>query len=182
VSRRVRRVRSAIAKQKIKKGKVPGLLKLGANPMDEAHVALVKEHGIASPLLYRVLLHLLREALEASIAKGDPLPADSRMYSVGGAAEDPSWRYAAFQHAQDMLTAKGLARQHGALGFIIGRPFVAPGEIDGYALILEHQAFVGILEMHHWAKGLGWRIYDGQVFKSETGPAIDWSQRAAEAP
>jgi hypothetical protein len=183
VSRKLRRAKATRAKQRAKKGAVAGVETMGVNPMTEAQQQIANEHGRTSPLLYRALLWTLRGAWEEAVAAG--MSADKqkvRLYSVGGPDAELSWRYAEFNHAQDMLTAKSLARKAGAVGFVWGRYTAAPDEVWGYGLTLEHEAFRGILEMHHWSHTFGWRIYDGTITKIDDKVELVWTPQPEEAP
>ena len=180
---------------------------MGANPLGEAHQKLANDHGRTSPLLYRALLWTLRGAWEEAIAGVSSSAAQlqlaekqhTRLYSVGGPDDALTWRYAEFQHAQDALTAKSLARKAGSVGFVTGRyasaPFtqasstIDPGalvgwlndEAWGYGLMLEHNAFLGIFELHHWSPAHGWRIYDGRVAKVDDAFTVIWTPQPEEA-
>jgi len=162
---------------------------MGANPLGEAHQKLANDHGRTSPLLYRALLWTLRGAWEEAIAGVSSSAAQlqlaekqhTRLYSVGGPDDALTWRYAEFQHAQDALTAKSLARKAGSVGFVTGRYASAPDEVWGYGLMLEHNAFLGIFELHHWSPAHGWRIYDGRVAKVDDAFTVLGTPQPEEA-
>jgi len=176
MSRKVRRAKSTRAAQRARKGKMSGVERMGVNPMSEEQQKLATEHGRTSPRLYRALLWTLRLAWEEGVASGAKADKQkTRLYSVGGPDGELTWRYAEFNHAQDMLTAKSLARQAGAVGFVWGRYTGAPDEVWGYGLTLEHDAFRGILEMHHWSPEHGWRVYDGLITKRDDKVELAWT-------
>jgi hypothetical protein len=180
VSRRNRR--GALAKSKRAARKGPPVVALGVSALSEQQLAILKEHGRTSPLLYRSLLWWLRTVFDEARAEGKDKGKEvvPTFWVLSGSEEEPSWRSGSHPNSIEALRAKALARKAGAPGAVMSTSKNAPDGAPGHALTLEHQAFLGIVEMHHWSDPHGWRVYDGVVKKTDNKVEVVWTPQAGE--